>query len=352
MASVKQTVQHYSNILRKGQRDPDFFELVRRLDSERNAVGQSRLFQDEKVRFGQNPYLCFPKTTIDRIAEKDDLVRIFVNFMGLTGANGPMPLEFTSFVNQRAHNEYDFSPCRFLDIINHRFIGLFYRAWKHHEQTVTADHPKDDMVATILKNISGRGCDLKSARDTADAEIFNADIFGLKSKSAAGLEALLQRHFHLPLHIREHQVGKVPIAREFRCIPGKRGCSELGKSIQLGRFCWSNSYLFQITTEVISYEKSLEFMPGTNGFDTMARLIFSYLDRPLRYDFTLNVDKRTLPEPCLNGSLALGRGIWLSGKRFGVYPLKIGASRIFRKERNHAPGSFQKKICFNDNKGD
>ena len=64
-------------------------------------------------------------------------------FFGLLGVNGPMPLEFTDYVFQRSHNYYDQTWRRFLDIINHRFLTLFYRAWAENEQAVSFDRADD-----------------------------------------------------------------------------------------------------------------------------------------------------------------------------------------------------------------
>lgn len=329
MGTLKPFVLASARGLRNGQIDPDFFELVRYLDQEDNSVGKSTLFEMEHIRFSQMPYLFFPKTMVSRITEKNGLSWIHVYFMGLTGPNGPLPLEITNSLYQRAHNDYDFSPSRFLDIINHRFIALFYRAWKYNEQTVQADHSKDDLIKTVINSLAGSRPSVPDGIPT-EIENYNADLFGFQIKSAAGLETLLQRYFHRSIRVEQHQLSKVMLEKRYRCVPGKN-CAELGVSIQLGHSCWSRTSKFLIRTDVLSYSDSLDLMPGSRGYKMLVQLVSHYLDRPQEYDLELNLKKETLPDPHLDGSLQLGRGLWLSGDRTGVYPLKIGAYRLLKR---------------------
>ena len=142
MDAVRKISRAYAKLLKNGRRDPDFFEFVRRVERAAGAgeVGRSADFQSEPMRFGQEPCLYRPATDIAEISERERLL-VFVYFLGLCGTNGPLPLDLTNFVFQRAHNACDLAPRRFLDIFNHRFIGLFYRAWKMNEQAAQADAP-------------------------------------------------------------------------------------------------------------------------------------------------------------------------------------------------------------------
>jgi len=342
MDTVRKVVHTYSGILQKGQIDPDFFEFIRCLDQETDAVGKSYLGVQESVRFGQVPYLFFPMTSIAGITEKKDLVQVMVFFMGLLGPCGPMPLEFTQILYQRAHNDYDLAPSRFLDIIHHKFIGLFYRAWQYNEQTAQADHPEHDLILSMIDAIAGGRVSTPEEIPT-EIENYNADLFSFNVKSAAGLETLLRRNLHLPMRIIPHLLSRLRLEKEYRCVPGKAGCAELGVSMQLGYSGWSKTSKFLISTDVLAYQDSLPLMPGAKGFQLLTRLVSRYLDRPMDFDLEINLQKEKLPDPCLDGSLQLGRGIWLTGDRTGVFSLKIGASRLMEKKKKSFNGKLSDK---------
>ena len=57
------------------------------------------------------------------------------SFFGLFGANGPLPLHLTEYAYGRQLQAGDPSFARFADIIHHRFLGLFHRAWAQAQLT-------------------------------------------------------------------------------------------------------------------------------------------------------------------------------------------------------------------------
>ena len=155
MQELRRLITKYSTTLKRGGSEPDFFYLVRlieNLKSQNPKIGFAKEPKDEAVRFGQMPYLNFPATTIHSITEKHDNgedALILVYFLGLLGGNGPMPLSTTEYVYGRAKHHYDNSLRRFLDIINHRYIELFYRAFAQNELSVNFDRDKSQISNSI-----------------------------------------------------------------------------------------------------------------------------------------------------------------------------------------------------------
>jgi len=175
MDDVKKYIKNLSQQLTTGTTEPDFFELVRRFEQRtpyRMRVGYAQTPEEEILRFGQIPYLKFPENTIHSIegsSQPGALALLSVYFFGLCGVNGPLPLEFTSIAFQRACNYYDRSMMRFLDLINHRFLTLFYRAWAENEATTGFDRPKQNLPEEIMRGIAG--CPVRHSRNADnDAE--------------------------------------------------------------------------------------------------------------------------------------------------------------------------------------
>lgn len=162
MADALRRLSALASQMRRGSAEPDFFELVRRMDWQHPALprtGCAAHLSQEPLRFAQAPYLKFPETTIAAIApsipEAPGTARITLYAFGLWGVNGPMPLELTSWVFQRAHNHFDFTAQAFADIIHHRFISLYVRAWAQNEEAAQHDRPADDLTGAAVCALAG-----------------------------------------------------------------------------------------------------------------------------------------------------------------------------------------------------
>ena len=140
----------------------DFFRAIRLLENEfKNLprVGKSRRLQDDAIRFAQNPSLAFAPSTLEAFAPGDaeHPPRLFLNFLGLLGPNGPMPSFINEFIRDRQRNYNDPTLARFLDVFNHRIISLFYRAWACAQKSVDFDRPDDARFATYIGSLIGIG---------------------------------------------------------------------------------------------------------------------------------------------------------------------------------------------------
>lgn len=106
----------------------EFFQAVRlleRLAPDRAPVGQYAPPKSEVARFKANQQLSFPASEIQRIEFKESgQAEVTVNFMGLTGPQGVLPLYYTEFIRER-FRQRDTSTAGFFDVFNHRMISLF-----------------------------------------------------------------------------------------------------------------------------------------------------------------------------------------------------------------------------------
>ena len=350
MEDIGKLVKQASRRLRNGTGAPDFFELVRRIEHGRPdfpRLGKAARPTQENVRFGQTPYLHFPPTEIAEIRQGNGNgeALIMTYFFGLLGVNGPMPLEFTDYVFQRSHNYYDQTWRRFLDIINHRFLTLFYRAWAENEQTVSFDRADDDKITDIIRALAGTPSDMfPSDRAFPYLTANYANHFGRSVKSRSSLEQILHNVLKSDVKVKDYVISSYDIPKGVRCRLGSRETSVLGKNIQLGRTYMSATREFEIEVGPVSFAESIKWMPGTRGFELINRIVTAYLDRPLDYTLTFIVIGKTVPEVRFEGKdkgVRLGRG-FLIGRTKDDENVKITirASKIFAK--NHK-ASFQQQ---------
>ena len=350
MEDIGKLVKQASRRLRTGTGAPDFFELVRRIEHGRPdfpRLGKAARPTQENVRFGQTPYLHFPPTEVSEIRQGKDGVEalIMTYFFGLLGVNGPMPLEFTNYVFQRSHNYYDQTWRRFLDIINHRFLTLFYRAWAENEQAVSFDRENDDKITDIIRALAGTPTEMFVSDKTFPYLTANyASHFGRSVKSRSSLEEILRSVLKATVKVKDFVISFYDIPKDAHCLLGNRETSVLGENIQLGRSYMSATREFEIEIGPISFAESIKWMPGTKRFDLINKIVTAYLDRPLEYSLTFIVIEKTVPEVRFEGEdkgVRLGRGFLIGRPKDDEnVKITIKASRIYAK--NHK-ASFQQQ---------
>jgi len=111
----------------------DFFQavsLLEQLRPERAPVGEFGDPGDEVVRFATPASVGFPASEIAALEDgaEGEPARMTVNFLGLTGPQGMLPLDYSLYAANRVRAG-DRAMKDFLGIFDHRIISLFYRGW-------------------------------------------------------------------------------------------------------------------------------------------------------------------------------------------------------------------------------
>src|SRR5215467_2611625 len=137
-----------------------FFQAVRLLQRARaraTHVGGYGSPAAEAVRFRAHPSMTFPASEIQSIDFPPRRpAEMVVNFMGLTGPLGVLPLHYTAFLRERIR-ERDTALRDFLDLFHHRFISLFYLAWQKYRPVVTFEQGGEDPFGERLYCFLGMG---------------------------------------------------------------------------------------------------------------------------------------------------------------------------------------------------
>src|SRR5205085_2507626 len=109
----------------------EFFQAVRvfeKIHKERKPVGDSALPHEEIVRFRSRIAMDFPSSEIHEIRETSDeatgaeRTEMIVNFMGMVGVSGVLPVHYTELVLDRVRHR-DTTLWAFLDIFTHRAVS-------------------------------------------------------------------------------------------------------------------------------------------------------------------------------------------------------------------------------------
>ena len=335
----------------------DFFRAVRLIQAARPdlpVIGTSKSPQDDPVRFGQRPSLGFAPSALDELVlEPDQPPKLYVNFMGLFGPNGPLPLHLTQYALRRLLGQgvdengdprsrlpgaagparaagssgvggKDLAFADFFDIFHHRLISLFFRAWSVSRPTVDLDRPERQRFLFFLGAFVGESnADLEGLlRPDPDhiplqARLYYSGRLASPARNAEALEAILQDYFGVPVTVREFVGHWFDLPEGDRCKLGaSRDAGLLGENLILGSRTWTAHLCFRLRLGPMTLEDYSRFLPGEKGFRLLTSWVTNYCGTELLWDVQLVLRAGEVPGAQLGRAGKLGWTIWLKTKPF------------------------------------
>jgi type VI secretion system protein ImpH len=300
----------------------DFFQAVRRMECAlpgMPSVGQAQSPQQERVRFCQEASLAFATSTVHRYEPQTDLhaARLFINFFGLLGPNGPMPLHFTDLVHDRELNHKDHAMARFLDLFNHRMISLFYRAWAEHQQTISFERGEHDRYSVFFGSLFGIGMESLRNRDAVPdiAKLHYSGHLVGHTRHAEGLQSLLSDFFKIQSRIEQFVGRWIDIPQESTCRLGlSRASGELGRSALVGSRMWDCQQKFRIQMGPMSLAEYQRLLPSGNSLKRLVAWVRNYAGDQYAWDVRLILRKTEVPSARLGKMGQLGWTLWLNSR--------------------------------------
>lgn len=260
-----------------------------------------------------------PRTrgSIDSLPGDNAAPRLLVNFFGLLGANGPLPIHLTEYIRDRQRNVNDPTLARFLDMFQHRMISLLYRAWSSAQPAVSLDRPGDDRFAAYVGALIGIGMPSLRDRDAVPdfAKLHYAGRLAPHAAGAAGLEAILSDFLQVPVEVQQF-VGhwmRLPADGMFRLRSGP-AAGTLGHDTVLGKQVWNAQHKFRLLIGPLDMEQARQLMPDAPGMRRVTAWVRQYVGLTQDWDVRLIIKKQSLPGLKLGKTAQLGWTSWLSSK--------------------------------------
>jgi type VI secretion system protein ImpH len=319
---------HFAEIERLLREHPgrfDFFQAVRlmlRLSAGGKPVGHFVNPQDEAVRFGALPSLSFPPSNIQNIYWSGEAPRMMVTFMGLTGPAGVLPRCYSSYLLSRV-SERDHTLSDFLDLFNHRFISLFYRAWEKYRFGVVYERDGVDRVSRYLTCIVGLGTTgLQDRLGIPDERLlFYTGILSLQARSASALKQLLEDYFDVPVEV-EQFVGvwrQLDPGDQCAFLDGESYSEQLGVAAVAGDAVWDQQSRIRLKLGPLSQERYLSFLPEGNAWSPLRELTRFFCGPDLEVEVQLILKQKDVPRFDLGkDDLTAPRLGWFSWIRSGM----------------------------------
>jgi type VI secretion system protein ImpH len=294
----------------------DYFTVLRHLERSHKdwpRISDSAARREEYVHFGQDPYFAFPASNLARVVQHDNqALQVFVQFLGLLGPQGALPLASTEEAFHYLLAQDD-AFARFLDIFNNRFIQLFFRAWADSRPIAQHDRPADDRFVAYIGSAIGVGStpyqNLDSLPDAV--KLGFAGLLGSQIKSASRLAGAVCGIFNVRAEIEEFVGTRLEIESAEWTILGE-SYSTLGEDALLGRTVFSVQDKIRIRIFTRDLAQYVRFLPTGDLCEPLADLVFFYNGDQLDWDAELAIPSGAVAPVRLGRFGQLGWTSWMS----------------------------------------
>lgn len=294
----------------------DMLAALRRIERshpDKPRIGDSATRRDDYLSLGEDPYLAFAASNVAR-ADDDaqGRMRLFVQFLGLLGPQGALPLATTEESYGWHLMREDAFP-RFLDILNNRFLQLFFRAWADARPAAQADRPALDRFGAYVGSTIGLGsAPFRRLDSVPDAEkLAYAGLIGPRVKSASRLRGFLAGMFKAEVEIEEFIGTRLMFDRADQSRLGQRHCV-LGGDALIGASVYSVEDKFRIRVFAADLAQYERFLPGGDRCEPLADAVFFYVGDELDWEVELALPAGKVAPARLGSFGRLGWTTWMA----------------------------------------
>jgi type VI secretion system protein ImpH len=315
-----QTPDSLIDQLGKNPYEFDFFQAVRLLQSRfanRPRIGCSNSPAQDPVRFAQSPSLAFPPSTIEGVQTASGVPRMYVNFFGLMGANGPLPIHLTEYARERERHHGDRTIASFINIFNHRLLSFFFRAWAASQKAVDLDRPQEQNYAVYIGSLFGIGLESLQNRDAVHdwAKLYFAGRLSCQTRNAEGLEAILQEYFEIKTEVQTFRGRWMNLPDDSLCQLGDSlETGSLGLTTIVGSHIWDCQLSFRLKLGPMSLADYERMLPDGDAFRRLKYWVLNYCGEHYFWDVQLVLRAGEVPDIALGRSGRLGWTTWMKTK--------------------------------------
>ena len=278
-------------------------------------LGESLRPREDAVRLGQEAELAFPPSTISsyRPAEGGRPARLINRFFGLFGPHGPLPLHLTEFARDRQRNARDGTFVAFADMLTHRFLSLFYRAWRSAQPAASYDRGEGAVTDKVAALAGFHGTALKHRDAMPDvARLHFAAHLAHGARTPEGLRSILSAFFEAPVEMEDFIGSWLDLEPDDTWQLGRP--AGLGQTTSIGSRVWSRAAKFRLRIGPLPMADYEKLLPGGPSLARLDAIVRTYAGDALDYDVNLVLAGRDVPRAALNGEVRLGQTSWVRSR--------------------------------------
>ncbi|RWH68334.1 type VI secretion system baseplate subunit TssG [Mesorhizobium sp.] len=300
----------------------DFFELLRRLEQRRGLFGHSGTAEREPARLGQHVRLSFTAKDVVKFQDAGERApaRVTVANLGLLGPEGPMPLHLTRWVLDRlsqrwftgadAEQTSDTTFVDFVNILQHRMIALYYRAWADAHPAVQVERSVGGRVRAMLEAMAGIGLPGTQDPELDTVRLRQAGSLANQVDGAERLTLFLATAFKVPVEIKEFVAAWITIPQALQSQVGK-AYAALGRGATIGPRVFSRQSRIELRVGPLNLDDFKSFLPGERRLVLFKKAVRDMIGEALDVDLRIVLARDSVPSPKM-GTIQLGRTSWLS----------------------------------------
>lgn len=272
----------------------------------------------EPVRLLPSPSLGFPASEIARAEAADpDSGRppvLRTTFMGLYGVDAVLPYYFLDDIATRSEGHEALAA--FLDLFNHRFAALLYRAWDKYRYPQAFRPGARDSLSRSLLGLIGMGLDAAAARQPLPASrlLGLLALLSQRTRPASGLASAL-RHALPDAEVRVREFLPCWVALDAVAPLSARPPLRAGELV-LGRRLRAANHAIAVTVRPPNAGCVPALLPGAPLHQDLMALCRAYLGWRLEAEIWLELPASWLPASALDAQARprLGLGAALAGE--------------------------------------
>lgn len=263
-------------------------------------------YDKNEIFLRTNNSLKHPHKEIEYVEkDKEFLIEIMVNFMGLQGNTSQLPSYMLDKLSKNDDGGYGWS--LFFDFFNHYILWLFFESTrlKNYPRSFSKDF--SDSISKMLFSMLG-------INDTKIAKKYLpfAPLLLSSSRPKYYIQRVLQNNFNLhnKLYIIEnlpHQILIAPIQKNKLGIKN----NILGKNFILGNTFLSHQSKIGIVIKDISYEQALGYMPRGHKYSELKESILFLTNHQFCVDLYLKINHSNKMSLILGNQSAANLGFGL-----------------------------------------
>jgi type VI secretion system protein ImpH len=312
--------------------------LLRNSEHGEKVRPEDRRYDDarEPVRIGTNQSLGFPASDIQSLdrasrsrpagteSSAGERARMKVNFLGLTGPSGVLPIAYTEYLlgsaDPTGKMRVPVDLVDFFDIFNHRLAMLFYYAWEKYRFPVMRERsaepvgaqaspggvPSHDFFGQMLLSLVGLGTDyLQGRQSTPDAFFAKyAGLLAIQPRSACALESILADDLQVPVEVRQFQGGWYPLAANSKTSfsDTDSDSDRLGHGVVVSEEYWSQEFMVRIIIGPLDLPNYRRFLGGGSGLKRLEEICRFYSRDEVVFELQLILMKDQVPAARLSGA--------------------------------------------------